>query len=216
MAWRFMTCLLIGLLALPMSGLATEVEVIGVSPGRSATLAIDGGPATTLSVGQSTGPVTLLRVDRAGAVLSVDGITQTLTLGKTRVSSSGGSRGSAITLAADPHGQFYASGAVNGQSVRFLVDTGASLTTLSRKHAQKIGLRYRHGAQTFASTANGIVKGWHISLDSVRVGEVTVRDVEAMIIDNDALGGVALLGMSCLNRFDMQHQAGSLVLRQRF
>src|SRR2546427_604632 len=98
--------------------------------------------------------------------------------------------------------------------VRVVVDTGATLTTLSRADAQRIGLDYRGGKPTRTTTANGVVNGWRMSLGSVRVGDTTVRDVDAMIVDNDTLP-VGLLGMSFLGRFDMQRQGSTLVLRRR-
>ena len=61
---------------------------------------------------------------------------------------------------------------------------------------------------------NGVVNGWRVSLDSVRIGDMTVRDVDAMVVDNDTLP-VGLLGMSFLGRFDMQRQGATLVLRRR-
>jgi aspartyl protease family protein len=61
---------------------------------------------------------------------------------------------------------------------------------------------------------NGVVNGWRVSLDSVRVEEMTVRDVDAIVVDNDTLA-VGLLGMSFLGRCDMQRQGSTLVLRRR-
>ena len=98
--------------------------------------------------------------------------------------------------------------------MRFVVETGATLTTLSRADAQRIGLDYRGGKPTRTTTANGVVNGWRMSLDSVRVGDTTVRDVDAMVVDNDTLP-VGLLGMSFLGRFDMHRQGSTLVLRRR-
>ena len=119
-----------------------------------------------------------------------------------------------VTLSAEAGGQFFASGAVNGQTVRFVVDTGATLTTLSREDAQRVGLDFRGGAPAKITTANGVVNGWHVSLDSVSVGDTTVRNVDAIVVDNDTLP-VALLGMSFLDRFDMDRQGATLVLRRR-
>jgi aspartyl protease family protein len=96
--------------------------------------------------------------------------------------------------------------------VNFLVDTGATLTTFSRAEATRIGLNYSGGRPATAQTPNGVVHGWQVSLGSVRVGNVTVRDVDAIVIDNDTLP-VGLLGMSFLGRLDMQRQGSTLVLR---
>jgi aspartyl protease family protein len=119
-----------------------------------------------------------------------------------------------VTLSANAQGQFFTSGAINGRPMRFVVDTGADLTTLFRAEARRVGIDYRGGTPTKVATVNGFVNGWRVSLDSVRVGDMTVRDVAAIVVDSDTLT-VALLGMSFLGRCDMQRQGSTLVLRRR-
>jgi aspartyl protease family protein len=203
------------LTALSAPCLATDVQVVAVTPGLSADVVIEGDAAITLEVGEATAEgVKLLQVDRAGAVLSVDGITKTLPLAAERSSVAGATGSGTVTLSADARGQFFTSGAVNGRSVRFVVDTGATFTTLSRADARRVGLDYRGGAPAKSMTVNGVVNGWRVSLDSVSVGDTTVRDVDAIVVDNDTLP-VGLLGMSFLGRFDMHRQGSTLVLRRR-
>lgn len=193
---------------------ANEVHVVAVTPGRSASLVIDGGAPLTVMVGETTEGVTLVSADSDGATVSVHGVTQTLPLEVYEPAAVGGvAIGNTIKVSADPSGHFITKGAVNGRSVRFLVDTGASLTTLSRAQAKQIGLRYRHGSPAQAATANGMVDGWLVELDSVRVGNVTVRSVDAMIVNADL--SIGLLGMSFLDKFDMDRQGSTLVLRRR-
>jgi aspartyl protease family protein len=89
---------------------------------------------------------------------------------------------------------------VNAVPVRFLVDTGASDVTLSRKAAERIGFDLNSIAFTRSyNTANGIVRGAPITLDNISVEGITVRNVEASI--NEAPLTHSLLGMSYLNRF---------------
>ena len=202
-----------GLLLLPALCLATDVRVVAVTPGQSADVVIDRGAPVTIMVGETVEGVKLLRADRAGAVLTVNGTTKTFPL-VADVGSLADAVGGAVTLLADARGQFFTSGTVNGRPMRFIIDTGATLTTLSRADARRIGLDYRGGTPTRTSTANGVVNGWRVSLASVSVGDTTVRGVDAMVIDNDSLP-VALLGMSFLGRFDMQRQGSTLVLRRR-
>jgi len=192
---------------------AVDVQVVAVVPGRSAAIVIDGGNPVTIEIGETIDSVKLLRAGRSEVDVSIDGLAVTLPLARatgtkaTRPSSS-------ITLTADARDHFVTNGIVNGRAVRFLVDTGASLTTLSRGEAQRIGLQFRDGQPTAASTANGVVRGWQIWLDTVVIGSVTVRNVKAMVIDTDALD-VSLLGMSYLSQFDLQRQGTTLVLRRR-
>lgn len=210
---RLRASLVAAVAALPVLCLAAEVHVVAVTPGRSASLVIDGGAPTTLIVGEAHDGVTLLSSDSDGATVRVHGVMQTLPLEAYEPEVGAVAVGSTINMSADPSGHFITKGTVNGRSVRFLVDTGASLTTLSRAQAKQIGLRYRHGAPARAATANGLVDGWLVELDSVRVGNVTVRNVDAMVINADL--SVGLLGMSFLDKFDMQRQGSKLVLRRR-
>lgn len=202
-------------LLFPALGRATDVRVVAVTPGQSVDVVIGGGTPLTVQVGETTPEgVKVLRVDRASAVLRVDGVTKTFPLVADHGALSGGEEHGTIMLAADGHGQFFASGAVNGRPMNFVVDTGATLTTLSRADAQRIGVDYRRGAPMKSMTANGVVNGWRVSLDSVRVGDATLRNVDALVVDTDVLP-IALLGMSFLGRFDMQRQGPTLVLRRR-
>jgi aspartyl protease family protein len=200
-----------GLLLLPTPGLATDVRVVAVTPGQSADVVIDGGAPITIDVGQTVEGVRVLGVDRNGAVLSVNGAKKTLPL----VSALGEPSGSetTVTLRADASGHFFADGSVNGRSVRFLVDTGATLTTLSRADARRLGLDFQGGTPVQTSTVNGLARGWRVSLASLRVENATVHNVDAVVVDNDSLP-VGLLGMSFLGRFDMQRQGSTLILRR--
>jgi len=205
-----------GVLLLPPLCLATDVRVVAITPGRSADVVIDGAPIT-LEVGEETPEgIKLLSADRDRAVLRVDGKTKTLSLAAERPAVEGGAttRSGTVILSIDAAGHFTARGFINGRSISCLIDTGATVTTLSVSSAERIGLDYLHGAPTKAMTVNGVVDGWRVSLDSVRIGDVTVREVDAIVVDNDTLP-VVLLGMSFLGRFDMHRQGPTLVLRRR-
>ena len=199
-------------LLLPALCMATDVRVVAVTPGQSADVVIENDAPVTIQVGETVDGITLLSADRAGVVVTADGVRKTLPLvADPSIDRAAGS--STVTLSADAHGQFLTSGTVNGRQVRFIVDTGATLTTLSRAEATRIGLDYSGGRITNVQTANGEARGWRLSLGSVRVGDVTVRDVDAIVVDNETLP-VALLGMSFLGRFDMQREGSTLVLRR--
>lgn len=205
------------LLAGALAGEATaiEVQLVAVSPGSSAEVSIDGATPITIGVGETVEGVTLLSADRRGAVVRVGGAKKTLSLvsyrGPTRESSS-----ETITLRADAAGHFFANGSINGTPVRFLVDTGATSVALSRTQAQRIGIDYRAGTPMLTQTANGVIRGWRVRLDSLSIGGTTVYDVSAVVGDvDDSRLSIALLGMTYLNHFDMQRQGPTLVLRRR-
>ncbi len=104
-----------------------------------------------------------------------------------------------ITLQRSTDGHFRIAASVNGKTVQFLIDTGASLVTLSRADAERIGLdpaglTYNRQFQT----ANGSAWGAAVRLQAVTVGSITLNDVRASVIDSDL--GSSLLGMSFLER----------------
>jgi aspartyl protease family protein len=184
-----------------------------VSPGSSATLVIDGGSPVTIDVGHTVSGVTLHSADRNGAEVSVGGRRRSLPLVPYRGSVSRGTAAS-VTLTANGAGHFFTQGYVNGSPVPFILDTGATWITMSRGQADQIGLDYESGRGAYAQTASGMVAGWRFSVDSVRVGDLELYDVGAMVIDAEA-PPVALLGMSFLNQLDMERSGSSLVLRRR-
>lgn len=204
---------LVALVTLPSLVLAANVEVVAVTPGQSAAVVIDGAAPITMAVGETIDMVTLVSADIDGAQVRIDGVTRNLPLAVHQGWEASAPPVDSVKLSADARGHFVANGAVNGRRIRFLVDTGASLLTLSRAEANRIGLRYRGGAKMRLSTANGVVEGLRVRLDSVRLGKVTVKDVDAVVIDTYL--PEALLGMSFLDRFNLDQRGSTLVLRRR-
>jgi len=191
---------------------ATEISLVRIRPGRSATIRIDQGAPITLAVGETAQKIRLVRVDRNAALVSIEGRAQLIPLDHERGAAP--HNGDHITLSADTRGHFTASGAIHGRPVEFLVDTGASVTTVSRAEANRIGLAFRHGEATQSVTANGTVHGWRVPVDRLRIGQITLPKIDVIVIDND-LPGLALLGMNALSHFDMQRQGSTLVLQRR-
>jgi aspartyl protease family protein len=118
-------------------------------------------------------------------------------------------------MSADGRGQFYSAGEVNGNAVRFLVDTGASAVTLPRSVAIRSGVLLGNATQVGVSTANGGVRANRVLLNTVRVGNVSLNMVEAIVMD-DAQLSQPLLGMSFLKRTNMKHEGDTLSLSQRY
>ena len=105
-------------------------------------------------------------------------------------------------------GHYLATGAINGQPVRFLVDTGATDVAVSDTLARSIGLEF--GPRTTIMTAAGPVRGWLTRLDSVQLGALSLSDVRATIAPG--LGNQALLGMSFLKHFSIVQEGETLVI----
>jgi aspartyl protease family protein len=193
---------------------ATEVNVIGLFPGK-AVVSIDGGPPRTLSVGRKTAEgVTLLSSDRDSATVDIEGKKLVLKMGQ-HYATARGSASQSATLTADSRGHFLVNGQVNGGIVRFLVDTGATTIALSAADAGRLAIDYRKGEPIFMSTANGVVPVYKVKLDIVRVGDITANNVEAVVMEGSALP-IALLGMSFLNRMEMKRDGQTMVLTKKF
>ena len=202
-----------GLLAGAAAALAVDVTVVGLFPSK-ALVQIDGAPPRILSVNQKTlEGVTLLSVERDAATFDIAGRRRTLKLGQA-VSTSGSSGRQSTTLAANSQGHFLAAGQINGAMVNFVVDTGATLVALSSGEARRIGLSYLNGDPTVVGTANGMAKAFRVKLDTVRVGDITVNAVDAVVMENQNMP--VLLGMSFLNRMDMKRDGQTMVLTKRF
>ncbi len=196
---------------------AAEVALIGVIGDKAAVLALDGGEPKTVKVGQTWHGVTVLSVEKDRATVEVDGNKRVLERGqhyRGATSFTSRDRGKAI-LAADPRGHFYAQGMVNGVPVRFVVDTGATLVSLPRQDAERLGIDYRSGQRGNSRTANGVVPVYLVKLDSVKVGGIELHNVDALVHEGGGLDQ-ALLGMSFLNRLEMQRDGATMTLIQRF
>jgi len=121
-----------------------------------------------------------------------------------------------LVLSRGSGGHFYADGRVDGRSgIRFVVDTGASVVALRESDAARIGHRPSRGDYTVRiSTANGVINGARVILDSVEIGSIKARDVAAIVLPDDALS-INLLGMSYLSKLKrFEVSSGKLVLTQ--
>ena len=127
-------------------------------------------------------------------------------------SSSAGYR--TVTLRSDGRGHFQVEARVEGRSIDFLVDTGASMIALRESTAARLGIHPRVSDYNVKThTANGVGKAARVQLNSVEVNGIMVRDVEAFVVPDEALS-TNLLGMSFLSRVKWTHDRGKLVLEQ--
>jgi aspartyl protease family protein len=192
---------------------AVDVNVVGFF-GNKALVSVNGAQPRTMSVGQRTAEgVMLVAVDRDTATFEIDGKQRTLKMGQ-HASSAGGGNAS-VTLKADGRGHFVTDGQVNGGIVRFLVDTGATTIALPSADARRLGINYLKSPQFAVNTANGQTMAYKVTLDTVRIGDISINNVDAMVIEGSGLG-VALLGMTFLNRTEMKRDGETMVLTKRF
>ena len=200
---------------LATSASATDVNVIGLFPGK-AVVTINRGPPRTLSVGETTAEgVKLISAGAGSAVVEIDGKRETLEMGQHFASTAqdGGGR-QTVNLAQDVSGHFLADGMVNGSHIRFMVDTGATLVSIPITEAARLGIDYQKGKPGYSILADGRrVASWRVMLDSVTLGDVTLLNVEGSVSQGS---GIPLLGMSFLNRMEMRREGQTLTLTKRY
>lgn len=175
------------------------------------------GTRRVLTVGQASPEgVKLLATDTSAetADIEVDGKRETLKLGVVVSSFAPRGKGSA-TLYPEGNGHYFADGWINGTPVHFMVDTGATVIAMSSSVAQSIGIDYRrNGQRAIASTAAGYVRTYNVKLESVKVGDITLYNVDGSVIEgNDPR--VVLLGMSFLGQLDMKRDDEKMELNER-
>jgi len=194
---------------------AGEVALIGVIGDKAAVLALDGGDPKTVKVGQNWNGVTVVAVEKERATVEIDGKRRVLVLGQHYRAAAAAPDRQSATLAADPRGHFFAEASVNDVPMRFVVDTGASVVVLSAADASRLGVDWRQGARRIIQTANGATAGYLVKLDKVKVGDIELTNVEGTVLEQ-GLGAVGLLGMSFLNRVEMQRDGQTMTLIRRF
>lgn len=191
-----------------------NVSVQALFAGK-AVIMID-GQRRTLSVGETSPEgVKLIAADSKKATLEIEGNREEYTPGSAISLSFEEPTTVEETVYANDRNMFLTVGSINGQSVRFLVDTGATTVAMNKSQARKLGLRYRvDGEQTTASTASGFVRSYRVLLKSVSLGKITRRNVEAMVIDGKHPGPI-LLGMSFLGGLKIEKSGKAMLLKQR-
>jgi aspartyl protease family protein len=199
---------------------AQAVGLVGML-GGNALLIVDGAAPKAVAAGDSYKAVKVISTRGDTAVLEAGGKRLNLRVGDApaSVGSGGGhvgdgSGGTRVVLSAGSGGHFMSQGQINGQSVHMVVDTGASLVSLSAQEAQRLGLNYQAGQMVQMSTANGVIPAWRIKLAALRVGDVLVYDVDS-VVSSGAMPYV-LLGNSFLARFQMTRNNDQMVLEKRY
>jgi aspartyl protease family protein len=120
-----------------------------------------------------------------------------------------------LSIPRDARGHFQAEGRIDGQRIDFMVDTGASVIALNETSAARFGLRPSRGDyNATVATANGTIRAARTRLAMVELGGLVVRDVEAMVLPDEALSE-NLLGLSFLSKLKrFEYAAGKMVLEQ--
>jgi aspartyl protease family protein len=186
--------------------------------GNKALLIVDGGFPKAVAVGEMHKGIKVVAIQGEQITLEMGGKRQTLRVGDAPASVGSGAgeqlSGNRVVLAAGPGGHFVTAGQINGRTVQFMVDTGATTIAMGVADANRIGLNYQNGQPVQMSTANGVTQGWRITLNTVRVGDVMVSGVDAVVTPVGM--PYVLLGNTFLSRFQMNRNNDQMVLERRF
>ena len=192
---------------------ATSVSVMGLFKDK-AIVSIDGGKPRTLHAGENMQGVKLISADSSEARFEVDGKRRALGMGQSFAGGATNNQRASVSLTADARGHFAAAGSLNGYPVTFLVDTGATSIAINADEARRMGLNYKATQAGGVSTAAGVVPAWRVVFNTVKVGGITLNQVEGLVVETGL--SVPLLGMSFLNRMEMKRDGQTMTLTQRY
>jgi aspartyl protease family protein len=196
------------------AGAAAQTVALSGMMGGKALLLVDGRAPKSVAPGETYLGVKLVSAANDEAVVEIAGKRATLRMGESPVSVKGKGAGNKIVLTADSQGHFMGPGKINGQAMQFVVDTGATAVSLGVNDAERMGITYKNGEQIRMGTANGTVVGWRIRLGSVRIGDVELPGVEAVVTPSSM--PYVLLGNSFLAQFQMTRINDQMVLERRY
>ena len=192
---------------------AEKIEMQALMPGM-VVLLID-GERTTLKTGESAQGVKMISSTTHSAVLEVNGERNTYQMGTSIGTSFHKPEMITERLVMDAHGMFKRYGSINGHSVNFLIDTGASSVAMSAREARKLGIQYHlKGKVTRANTASGLAKAWAVKFKTVRLGQLLEHNVKGMVVDGDYPTQV-LLGMTFLNRMKVEKSGNTMIITRK-
>ena len=209
----------IALMAMLLTGALVQAQSVALAGmlGSKALLVINGSSAKTVAAGETHDGVKVISTNGDLAVIEQGGKRSTLRVGEAPVhmsASKSGGKGDKIVLTVGSGGHFMTAGQINGRAVQFMVDTGATSIAMGAQDAERAGINYKAGQPVTMSTANGNTQGYRVKLDSVRVGEVEVFGVDAVVTPQAM--PFMLLGNSFLGRFQMLRDNDQMTLTRKY
>ncbi|ACT47512.1 conserved hypothetical protein [Methylotenera mobilis JLW8] len=193
----------------------TRVNIVGLFSNK-AVLMINGGRPQTLSVGQTVDGVKLIAADSSSATLSIEGKTKQLGMGQAAsVGETSSSSNPSVTLYASAGGHFVSECKVNGVPLKFLIDTGATTVALNSGDAKFAKIDYKKGEPVQVSTANGVVTAYRVTIANLKIGGITLSQVEGNVLEG-GFPSVVLMGMSALSRMEVKHQGSTMTLTKKY
>jgi len=193
----------------------TRVNIVGLFSNK-AVLMINGGKPQTLSIGQTVDGVKLIAADSSAATLLIEGKTRQLGMGQAAsVGDASASSNASVTLYASRGGHFLSDCKINGATLKFLIDTGATTVALNSGDAKFANIDYKKGEPVQVSTANGVVTAYRVTIANLKIGGITLSQVEGSVLEG-GFPSVVLMGMSALNRMEVKHQGSTMTLTKKY
>ncbi|HAJ91313.1 MAG TPA: TIGR02281 family clan AA aspartic protease [Gammaproteobacteria bacterium] len=194
---------------------AADVRVVGLFSGR-AVLLVD-GQQRLLKPGQSSPEgVKLISATSEEAVLQIDGQKVTARLDGRVSARKRTPEVDEVQVWRDTAGMYTTVGSINGLPIAFLVDTGATTVAMNANQARRLGIDFRVvGRQSGVTTASGVARAWAVTLDTVKVGDLELHGVAAMVLEG-AHPTTTLLGMSYLGRLEINNDGRLMTLRKKY
>lgn len=193
----------------------TDIRVVGLFSERAVVLI--SGKQHILKVGQTTPEgVKLIAADSESADLQIDGKIVKATLDGRVTASKRTAETKEFQISRNTQGMYTTVGSINGLTVSFLVDTGATNIAMNAAQARRLGIDYRvTGSPMTVTTASGVESAWAVNLNTVKVGELKLHNVGAVVLEG-VQPAQALLGMSFLGRLEMTNTGRLMTLHKKY
>jgi len=164
--------------------------------------------------------VKLIKSNSKEAIIEIDGISKIFTLdekiGNTFKTTSDDKNTISIRKRAiikgDANGMYLTKGQINGKTVEFLVDTGATYVSMSSDLAKQLKIKYEKGNKIQLETAKGMSIAYEIKLKKVKVGDIELYNILGVVSDD--MPNITLLGMSFLRKLDMKRKGKTMILEK--
>lgn len=193
----------------------TRLNVVGLFSGK-ALVSINGSAPQSIAAGQTKNGVKLIAADSESATFLVEGKRQTLKMGQAAsvAGNAGPANNTPVSLYADSRGHFTGNMSINGASLKYLVDTGATTVALNSGDAKFAKIDYEKGEKVPVNTANGVVTAYLVKVNTLKIGTIILNDVD-VIVNEGGSPEIVLLGMSALNKLDMKRDNSIMTLTKK-
>lgn len=211
--------LLISLCVTTQALSAVQVNVVGLFTNKVIVM-INGAGPYSLAAGQTKNGVTLVSADSSTAHFLVEGKRQVLGMGQavsvgTSAVTADGTVNTPVNLYADSEGHFFGQLVINGVTLKYLVDTGATSVAMNSGDAKYAKIDYQQGKKIQVSTANGITSAHLLKLNTIKIGTIVLHNIDVTVLDGGSPPFV-LLGMSAQNRLGMKRQGAVLTMTKKY